>query len=189
LWSALAFALGSIPFGYLLVRWRTGQDIRTLGSGNIGATNVARFIGKGWGAVVLLLDAAKGVAAMMLLRTAGPSEEWVTVPVGLAAFLGHVLTPWLQFRGGKGVATALGVVGCLSPPAAGLGFLAWLFAVAATRISAVGSLAGAVTACVTAAVFGLTTPSLTLILILVIGLTFTHRDNVKRMLNRSENQL
>ena len=129
---AIAYLLGSIPFGYLLVRIFRKQDIRATGSGNIGATNVARSGGKGLGILTLLLDLAKGLAAVVLAFLASAhSSTWraayvdsahtkafdLAVLAAVAAILGHIFPIWLRFRGGKGVATALGVFIALVPPA------------------------------------------------------------------------
>ena len=105
----LAYALGSIPFGYLLVRARSGGDVRAMGSGNIGATNVARTAGVSVGLATLLLDAAKGFFAVWLAGHFSGGNIRFMMYAGLAAILGHVFPIWLKFSGGKGVATALGV--------------------------------------------------------------------------------
>jgi glycerol-3-phosphate acyltransferase PlsY len=127
-----SYLLGSIPFGLLLARWARGIDLRQHGSGNIGATNVARTMGLKWGLVVLLLDALKGLAF-----------HHVRVGCGVAAVMGHMYPCWLQFRGGKGVATALGVV-CLLAPWASLGaFAAFTLTLACSRIVSLSSMAAA----------------------------------------------
>ena len=105
----LAYALGSIPFGYLLVRARSGGDVRAMGSGNIGATNVARTAGVSIGVATLLLDAGKGYFAVWLAGHYSGGNIRIIMYAGLAAILGHVFPVWLKFSGGKGVATALGV--------------------------------------------------------------------------------
>jgi len=104
----LAFLLGSVPFGYLLYRLSTGRDIRQAGSGNIGATNVMRTAGKKMGLLTLALDAAKGYAAVEIARHMAPGHAVLLAATLLAAILGHLYSPWLRFRGGKGVATGLG---------------------------------------------------------------------------------
>lgn len=111
----LAFFLGSIPFGYLLYRLRTGGDIRQAGSGNIGATNVLRTAGARLGALTLALDAVKGWLALWLALRWAPGAETVIAAALLAVILGHLFSPWLGFRGGKGVATALGAFLALAP--------------------------------------------------------------------------
>jgi glycerol-3-phosphate acyltransferase PlsY len=105
----LGYVLGSIPFGYLLVRARSGGDVRAMGSGNIGATNVARTAGMSTGVATLLLDAGKGYFAVWLAGHFSGGNIRIMMYAGLAAILGHVFPVWLKFSGGKGVATALGV--------------------------------------------------------------------------------
>src|SRR5262245_27706617 len=115
-----AYLVGSIPFGVLFARAR-GIDLRKGGSGNSGATNAARALGKRIGIVVFLCDAAKGLVPVLLAaRFVGPAEggDWAVAAVGAAAFVGHLAPPWLRFRGGKGVATAFGVFLAISPVAA-----------------------------------------------------------------------
>lgn len=144
LW-VLAFGLGSIPFGYLLGRLRFGADIRQHGSQNIGATNVARTFGVRAGLAVLALDALKGLAAVWVARAAMPHPLWVAGLAGTCAILGHVFSPFMRFRGGKGVATGLGVAIGLSPLAA-VGAAAAFFAVVGVfRIISLGSLVGMLT--------------------------------------------
>src|SRR6202035_3875007 len=105
----LGYVLGSIPFGYLLVRARSGRDVRAIGSGNIGATNVARTAGLSTGVATLVLDLAKGLFAVWLAGQGSGGNIRIMMYAGLAAVLGHVFPVWLKFSGGKGVATALGV--------------------------------------------------------------------------------
>jgi glycerol-3-phosphate acyltransferase PlsY len=115
---AVGYLLGSIPFGYLLVWVFRKQDVRAQGSGNIGATNVARSGGKGLGVATLLLDLGKGLAAVMFAKHVGGGVYDVAVAAGVAAVLGHCFPVWLGFKGGKGVATALGVFLALKWPSA-----------------------------------------------------------------------
>jgi len=141
-----AYLLGSIPFGYLLVRIFRKQDIRAHGSGNIGATNVARSGAKGLGLATLLLDLAKGYAAVMLaLHIAGPNPAAfdIAAAAAIAAVVGHCFPIWLAFKGGKGVATALGVFLALTPRS-GLGILlVFLGIFLLTRYVSLASIAGA----------------------------------------------
>ena len=127
---ALVFAgylLGSIPFGYLLVRLRSGRDVRAIGSGNIGATNVARAAGWSTGVATLILDLAKGIFAVWLAGRFSDGNIRIMMFAGLAAILGHIFPVWLKFSGGKGVATALGVFLMIS----------WTAVVAAVAIFAI----------------------------------------------------
>lgn len=137
--ALLGFGAGSIPFGAILAR-KLGVDIQAHGSGNIGATNVARVLGIVPGLVTLVLDAAKGALPTALALTS--SDPRVAAVTGAAAILGHCFSPWLHFRGGKGVATALGVFVVLAPPLAGIAVLVFAAVFAVTRVPALGSLAG-----------------------------------------------
>lgn len=140
---AVAYLLGSIPFGYLLVRIFRKQDIRTHGSGNIGATNVARSGAKGLGLATLLLDVGKGLLAVELALHAFRAGYEVAAWAGLAAVIGHIFPVWLGFRGGKGVATALGVFLALAPRAAALVVLVFLAIFLLTRFVSLASIVGA----------------------------------------------
>jgi acyl phosphate:glycerol-3-phosphate acyltransferase len=143
LWAAIGYLLGSIPFGLLLTRAAGLGDIRAVGSGNIGATNVLRTGNKGLAAATLLLDAIKGAAAVWLARHFGPPDALAPLVAGVAAFIGHVFPLWLKFKGGKGVATYLGTLLALSWPM-GLAFAGiWLAMLALRRISSLSALAGA----------------------------------------------
>lgn len=181
----LGYLSGSIPFGLILVRATRGVDVRERGSGNIGATNVARVAGKGLGVLVLVLDALKGALPVLLAqRVAGPS---VAAGVGVAAFAGHVAPVWLGFRGGKGVATALGVVAVLAPWAALAGALTYALVLAVLRISSVGSLlAGLVAVTVAWLVPGTPAVAAALTSVLFLAMLWTHRGNIGRLLRRGE---
>lgn len=133
-----AYLLGSVPFGIVITRALGLGDLRTIGSGNIGATNVLRTGHKGAALATLILDGAKGgVAVLLASALAGPE---VAAMAGLAAFIGHLFPVWLGFNGGKGVATFLGIVLALAPLAGLLTCLSWLAAAGASRISSVGAL-------------------------------------------------
>jgi glycerol-3-phosphate acyltransferase PlsY len=145
LWAALGYLLGSVPFGIVITRSLGLGDLRSIGSGNIGATNVLRTGNKAAAAATLLLDGVKGALAVGL-------AGWMTGDAGvmqitaLAAFLGHCYPVWLRFRGGKGVATALGVLLALSWPVGLASCATWLAAARLSKISSVGALAAAVSA-------------------------------------------
>lgn len=139
----MAYLLGSIPFSYLIVKLKTHKDVRSVGSGNVGATNAMRAAGKGAGIAALLLDIAKGVAAVLIARRFGASPG----RVGAAAFfvmLGHCYPVWLKFQGGKGVATSAGAMGALAPPAMALTLIAFVIVVAWKRYVSLGSMTAAV---------------------------------------------
>jgi len=143
-----AYFVGSIPFGLIVARLVAGIDIRQHGSGNIGATNVGRVLGSKWGAVVLVLDLLKGALPIALLpRTFEPhlgtdATHW-TVAAGLAAIAGHMFPCWLGFRGGKGVATAAGVVLCLAPQPALVAVITFVVVTAVTRYVSLASIVAA----------------------------------------------
>ncbi len=175
----LGYLLGSIPFGLILTRAAGGGDIRAVGSGNIGATNVLRTGKKGVALATLLLDAGKGVLAVWLAR------EFLSEPAalfaGLGAYVGHVWPVWLGFRGGKGVATFLGVATAVLPWGGGLAFaLAWLLIARITRISSVGGMLGGFAATGTAVMVDAMGPAL-LFLCLSLLTLYTHRDNIARL--------
>jgi glycerol-3-phosphate acyltransferase PlsY len=182
----LGYLAGSVPFGVLLTRWLRGVDVRQSGSGNIGATNVTRVAGKKLGAVVLLLDALKGALAVVLAQWWMPEEPRVHAAVGLAAFLGHVYPVWLKLHGGKGVATALGVLVVLAPLAALGGALVYAGLVAAWRVSSIGSLAGGVTAVAVASLTARAPEYAWLSALLFALILWTHRSNIQRILRHTE---
>lgn len=142
LWCLAAFLCGSIPFGLLLVKLAGKGDVRAHGSGNIGATNVSRVGGKALGIVTLLLDIAKGFLPVFLAKRAGVGVDLLAL-MALAAVLGHVFTPWLKFQGGKGVATALGVILAADPAMILLPMGTFLFALWLTRHVSLGSILAA----------------------------------------------
>lgn len=186
---AVGYLAGSIPFGYLLGRLVLHVDVRTVGSGNIGGTNVAR-VNRKVGIAVIALDALKAVIPILVARRllAGQSGEelWV-VAVALAAFAGHLFPVWLRFRGGKGVATAVGIFLVLAPWAALAGLVTYLVAYLATRISSVGSLAGtAVCTLGTFVVHGWTSPVSWAGLAIALMIVARHHDNIRRLLSGDE---
>ena len=140
---AAAYLMGSIPFAHLLSR-RRGIDLRRVGSGNVGATNVLRTVGVRAAVLAMLLDGVKGTMAVLVAErlTTGVA---LPVAAGLASVIGHVYPVWLRFRGGKGVATAAGAFAVLTPAALGVAAVVFLCAVSLTRFISVGSMAGAVT--------------------------------------------
>jgi glycerol-3-phosphate acyltransferase PlsY len=178
----LGYLLGSIPFGVILTRMGGAGDLRTIGSGNIGATNVLRTGRKGLAAATLLLDGAKGWVAVVLCEHLWPG----TGPIAAgAAFIGHLYPVWLKFRGGKGVATLMGIVLALHWPSALVYAVLWLGLLATLRISSVAGMVAAVSAPVSAALFGRFD-----IVFLLGGLAvlvlWKHRENIDRLLSGTE---
>jgi glycerol-3-phosphate acyltransferase PlsY len=146
---AIAYLVGSIPFAFLLSR-RRGIDLRQVGSGNVGATNVLRTSGVSAAVVAMMLDGLKGALAVLVAQrfTSGPATP---MAAGLASVIGHIYPVWLRFRGGKGVATAAGVFGVLTPVALAIASVVFIVAVWATRFISVGSMAAAITLAIGAA--------------------------------------
>ncbi len=176
------YLLGSIAFGLLLTRAAGAGDLRQIGSGNIGATNVLRTGRKGLAAATLLLDAAKGWAAVAIAAHFWPGSELVAAA---AAFIGHCYPVWLRFRGGKGVATLMGIVLALHPPSALVYALVWLGLLGLVRISSVAGMAAAVSAPVAAAFFGRIDLVLVLLALSAIVL-WKHRENIDRLVKGIE---
>jgi glycerol-3-phosphate acyltransferase PlsY len=142
----LAYLIGSIPFSFLIVKLVAHKDVRQVGSGNVGATNAMRAAGKAAGIMALLLDIAKGVAAVLIARRLGTSVGFGGGLVGAAAVavvLGHCYPVWLGFRGGKGVATSAGAMGALAPPAMAMTLIAFLVVVSWKRYVSLGSMVSA----------------------------------------------
>ena len=187
-WIALAsgYLLGSIPFGLLLTKAAGGPDVRTIGSGNIGATNVLRTGRKGLAALTLLLDALKGTAAVLIAAVYGGYEA--SLAAGLAAFIGHLFPVWLKFKGGKGVATYIGLLLGVYWPAMLIFCAVWLTVAFATRYSSLAALAAS----------ALTPPALYLLgrpgpaavfFALSLLLWFMHRTNIRRLMNGTEGKI
>jgi glycerol-3-phosphate acyltransferase PlsY len=189
---AAAFFLGSIPTGYLVARAK-GVDIRQHGSGNIGATNVLRTLGKPLGIFVFAVDALKGFAAVWLphfLATA-PAPEWLPVAAAVAAIVGHNYTPWLGFRGGKGIATSAGVLLALMPWAVLVIAVVWFVVFSATRYVSLASMSAAAALPVAVALlwhFGAGgNLSLLIFALLISALAiWRHRSNIQRLRNGTE---
>jgi len=173
----VGYLLGSVPFGLILTRLTGAGDLRAIGSGNIGATNVLRTGRKGLAASTLLLDMAKGVAAVLVARHFWPGNEAVAA---LAAVLGHCFPVWLRFMGGKGVATLMGVSLGLAWPI-GLAYaVTWLAVLAASRTSSLGGMSAAIVAPIAAAVLGYL-PYLPVLALLALLVVFLHRENIARL--------
>jgi len=190
--ASLAYLLGSIPFGFLLVRVFRKQDIRAVGSGNIGATNVVRSGAKGLGALTFLLDAAKGCVAVFAaqwLLGGRFSDPDLHAVAALFAVLGHMYPVWLRFKGGKGVATAFGVFLALSPVAALLGLGVFVVVLQIWRYVSLASIVSAV-AFPVAALFlsrGRATPLLTAVTVFLPALVIVkHRANIQRLRSGTE---
>jgi glycerol-3-phosphate acyltransferase PlsY len=178
----LGYVLGSIPFGVILTRLAGAGDLRSIGSGNIGATNVLRTGRKGLAAATLLLDLAKGAAAVWLAEWLFPGDGMIAAA---AAFVGHCYPVWLRFKGGKGVATLMGIVLALHWPMGLVYAAVWLGLLASLRISSVAGMAAAVSAPVSGTLFG-RFDLVMLLLALAAIVLWKHRDNIERLLGGTE---
>lgn len=182
----LGYLLGSIPFGMVLTRAFGAGDIRQIGSGNIGATNVLRTGRKGLAAATLILDALKGVAAVLIARAmASPSGSELELIAAAGAFFGHLYPVWLQFKGGKGVATLLGLCLILDWRVGLIFALVWLGGMAVTRISSVGGMVAAISAPIAAYALESTHLSI-LLLVLALAVLWKHEANIRRLLAGTE---
>jgi glycerol-3-phosphate acyltransferase PlsY len=187
---AASYVVGAIPFGWILVRLRRGVDVRTLGSGNIGATNVGRVLGPAGFAVVLLLDAAKGALPVLLLAPLaglespgleGAGLERLRAGCGLAAVVGHMFPVFLAFRGGKGVATGAGVAAALLPLACAAAAGAFAVVLLAFRYLSLASMAAAVTLAPFAWLFGANAEIVVLAVVVGALVIVRHRANLGRI--------
>ena len=176
------YLLGAVPFGVVLTRAFGAGDLRHIGSGNIGATNVLRTGRRGLAAATLVLDALKGAAAVLLAEWMMPGAA---VLGAIGAFLGHLYPVWLKFRGGKGVATLLGIVAALHWPCGLVYAAVWLGLLAALRISSVAGMAAAVLAPLSMAWFGQFDLVMPLIAMALLVL-WKHRENIERLLAGTE---
>lgn len=199
-----SYLLGSIPFGYLLVRMFRGEDVRQTGSGNIGATNVARTGSKGLAIATLLLDALKGYIAVVhvffwahhhpaLVPDAGPHTVYAFAAfAGLCAILGHMFPVWLRFKGGKGVATAVGSFLAIAPAAVGVALVFFVAIVAVTRFVSLGSIIGSAVFPFAAWWLKPDTRSPVVLAFMAASsllIIVRHKDNIRRLLAGNENRL
>jgi glycerol-3-phosphate acyltransferase PlsY len=192
---ALGYLCGSLPWGLWLGRWLRGVDVRTVGSRNLGATNVYRSLGPGIGIAVLLLDIAKGALPVWILpglplaADFPGGAEWCRLSAGLAAVLGHVFTLFSHFQGGKGVATTVGVLLALSPPAFAVFVLVFAGTVAASRFISLGSILGAVAFAAAlgfAAPGGWASPTFGFGVVIALVVVVRHKENIARLLRGEE---
>jgi len=189
-----AYLIGSVPIGYIVGRVFFRRDIRTAGSGNIGATNALRAFGTTVGVIILLLDMLKGFGTVMLAKAIlGSDSGWIAA-CGLAAILGHIFTIFLRFKGGKGVATAGGVFLALAPLALLMTLLSFIVITAITRYVSLGSILGALG-------FGIMVimqqlmlvkpdyPLMVMSVAVVLMIILKHKDNIRRLLQGTENKI
>lgn len=193
----VSYLVGSVPTGYGIGRIVRGVDIREHGSGNVGATNVFRVVGKAWGLLVLSVDILKGFLSSKWLPLYFSSETvspYVTALVfGLAAIAGHSWTVWLRFRGGKGVATSIGVLLALAPEAAGAALFVWLLLFAWKRYVSLASLGMALSFPLAILGFYRTAEFFPILFAGGLGLSvfifYTHRENIRRLRKGTEKRI
>ncbi|MGC9326599.1 MAG: glycerol-3-phosphate 1-O-acyltransferase PlsY [Candidatus Hinthialibacter sp.] len=192
-----AYLVGSIPFAYYAVQWTKGIDLREVGSGNVGYTNAARILGYTRAAPVLLLDIAKGIAAVWAARWLAPGQEIIAITAGLLSILGHTWTIFLKFHGGgKGVATSAGVFAALTPAPFAIALASFLVTLAATRIMSLGSIVGSAALVAAGGIFiGMESsmaPSWEVFLFSIAAASLViirHRSNIGRLLRGEEPKL
>lgn len=193
LWIAGAYLVGGIPFGYLVGRMR-GVDVRTVGSKNIGATNVFRTVGKKWGFLAFFLDVMKGLLPTLAAKSWG-CADWLPLAVGVACVVGHMLTPYMKFNGGKGVATAFGMLIGLTPALVGVAFLVFVVAFALTNYISLGSCSAAAFLAVSVWFPILGTrgyadlPQCILVTAIALFVIWKHRSNIARLVSGTENKI
>lgn len=201
----VAYLLGSIPFGYLIVRATSGADVRELGSGGTGATNVSRRAGKAAGVLTLILDALKGIAAVVFAgwifgkislggNIGSANSAWWVTAAAIAVIVGHMFPVWLKFRGGKGVATGVGVFIVLAPLALLISAALFLLTVWRTRYVSLGSIVAAAAIALIVLIQGLINPApnfaplLTAAVLGALLIIFAHRANIRRLIKGSESK-
>ena len=184
----LGYLLGSIPSGWLAGRWLKGIDLRELGSGSTGATNVLRQVGKGPALVVFLIDVGKGAAAVLLARALGLGD-WIQVLAGLTALAGHIWPIWLGFKGGKAVATGLGMFLGLAWPVGLASFGVFMAVFSLSRLVSLASVLAAISLPLLMAAGSGSTANLVVALVAMLLVLWRHRSNIQRLLNGTEPKL
>jgi len=189
-----AYLLGSIPVGWIVARLFFKTDIRSKGSGNIGATNALRQFGTAVGLIVLLLDMSKGIIAVLLAKSIYGSGTMMVVICGLLAILGHVFPIWLKFKGGKGVATAAGVFIALTPISLLIALLVFIVVVVITRYVSLGSIVAALSLLAVNVISIFRQPNkdyalLILVVLIVAMIIYKHKENIARLIRGNENKI
>jgi glycerol-3-phosphate acyltransferase PlsY len=186
---AAAYLIGSIPFSFLVARAFGVRDVRRVGSGNVGATNVLRSAGRAAGALALLLDLGKGAAASALAGRLAPGDAVLPAVAAVLAVLGHMFPVWLRFEGGKGVATGLGAFAPLAPRPAVFAVLVFALVAASTRYVSFGSVAGALALAALALALRGPDPVALAAALTAVLVVFRHRSNLRRILGGSERRV
>ncbi len=185
-WPLMGYLAGSIPTGYLVVRLLKGQDIRKVGSGNTGATNVGRVAGKFWAVFVAVFDMAKGGLVVLGALAAGVTSPWLLALTAVAGVIGHNYPVWLRFSGGKGVATSFGVLFFLDPLATLLGGASWFVLLKGTRTVSLSSLVSLSVVLLSLWVLGSPLAYIQAALFLLLLSAWRHRENIRRLMEGTE---
>ncbi|MGB9877251.1 MAG: glycerol-3-phosphate 1-O-acyltransferase PlsY [bacterium] len=183
-----SFLFGSIPFGFLICKHRLGVDIRKIGSGNIGTTNVIRVAGPLWGIIVLVLDASKGLIPVLVAKSLSFTPLFIVL-AGIFSILGHIFSPFVGLRGGRGVATGLGVVSGIAPQIALYLFLVWLVVVLITRYVSLASLTSAFLFPIFMAITHQDLPYFLISIVISILVIIRHKPNIERLLKGEEQKI
>ncbi len=185
----LSYLLGSIPTGYIFAKWFKGVDVRKIGSGNVGATNVSRIMGLKYGVIVAVMDILKGYVAVMLARyLLSGMSIYIIFAAALLAIVGHDRSVFLKFSGGKGVATTAGVILCLVPLAFFIFFIIWLLIVFLTRYVSLASMIGILSIPLTTYYY-YNVDYTVFAFIIALSVIYTHRGNIKRLIKGTENRM
>ena len=193
-WIVGAYLIGGIPFGFLIGKMR-GVDVRTVGSKNIGATNVFRTVGKKWGLIAFVCDVLKGLLPTLTARHFAADLSWLPLCVGVACVVGHMLTPYMKFKGGKGVATSFGMMLGLIPALVGTAFVVFAVVFACSHFISLGS-------CVSSAFLAVAIwfpilgtrgsddlPQCILVTLIALFIIWKHRSNIGRLIHGNENKI
>lgn len=185
--AVCSYFLGSIPFGFIIAKRLKGIDIQQHGSGNIGATNVMRSIGAGPAAIVFTTDILKGFIPVLAAKSlVTPSPNWFVVTCGILAILGHTLSIFLKFRGGKGVATSLGVIIGLDPRVAAIGFGLWVIILVISRYVSLSSMVAALSIPILMGVFKAPLEYTVFAIVASLYVVVKHRQNISRLIRGNE---
>ena len=193
-WFVGAYFVGAIPFGFLIGKMR-GVDVRTVGSKNIGATNVFRTVGKKWGLLAFFCDVMKGFLPTLAARHFAAEPSWLPLAVGIATVVGHMLTPYMKFKGGKGVATAFGALIALIPATVGIAFAIFAVTFACSNYISLGSCVAATSLAVMIWIPFLDhagskdLPLCILVTLIAAFIVWKHRSNIGRLVRGEENKI
>ena len=193
LWIAIAYLIGGVPFGFIIGKMR-GVDVRTVGSKNIGATNVFRTVGKKWGLIAFACDVLKGLLPTLAAKHF-MSEAYLPLVIGVTCVIGHMLTPYMKFKGGKGVATAFGMLIGLIPGLVGAAFALFVLVFALSNYISLGSCSAALFFAISVwfPILGVegykNLPQCILVTVIALFIIWKHRSNIQRLVNGTENKI